>query len=774
MKLNYSILLVISLFSTLLLSTNYEIKQDGSGDFISIQAGIDVAIDQDAILVYPGTYYENIDFMGKKIVVSSLFIEEQDNSYIYNTIIDGGQNGSCVKFSGGEDNTSILSGFTLQHGSGTERFNINGSYAGGGIYCFDCTAVIENCIITNNSADAGGGIFSDANLSDGYSSPLLKNCTIKYNHAFNAFGGIGSGFYSRFDFDQNSPCNIYCNTASYANDFGGSFIDYNPTIAYIDTFTVLEPDNTFFCFHHGQDELHINHAKHEPINSDLYVSPSGDDNNSGLSNDDPLQRISTALIRVASDSLHHNTIHLASGTYSPSINNEKFPQNCRSYVSIIGEDVDSTILDVEGKHKILNSRDYERDYTLKNMTLVNSSNLPLEDQISLAQPRNVFIENIKIKNIIRNYSGYSIAAYTIGDTFLDSTSLYLKNISIDNCTGTSAGGFYAIEDCIFSNMEITNNTPIYDDEIYPSYGCFGIHVGGHHDYPDRYNYKFINCSFSENYLADDGWSSGASALYVCENTNVDIINCTFGDNESNINSSAALYLYDSDIDCNVVNTIFYGNLPRAIIIREPYQAGLPPINLNISHSLVEGGIDEILDLGTTNNINWLEGNIDEDPEWSYDDPFPYSLISSSPCIDAGTLNLPDGIELPEYDLAGYPRVYGDVVDMGAFEYQGVQTAFEDNVVSTSKASFSIYPNPFNPSTTVKLSLDKSSEVNISIFNIKGQKVITLTDRYYDYGEYNLLWNGIDQNDKRVSSGQYLVKLSINGTEKTIEKCILLK
>jgi len=769
----YLIMFYLVINYSLLFSYIIEISQNGGADFVNIQDGIYEAVDNDTILVHPGIYYENIDFMGKKIVVSSLFIEEQDNSYIYNTIIDGGQNGSCVKFSGGEDNTSILSGFTLQNGSGTERVHVSGWLAGGGIYCFDSTAIIENCIIKNNSADAGGGIFSDATLCTGYSSPLLRNCTIKYNHAYGAFGGIGSGFNSRLDFDINAPCNVYCNTASFANDFGGSFISNEPTIAYIDTFTVIEPDNTFFYFHHGQDELHISNGKNEPINNNLYVSPNGDDYNSGLSIDEPLQRISTALIRIASDSLHCNTIHLAHGTYAPTINDEKFPLNTRSYVSIIGEDMVSTILDIEGKYEIIVSHDYEENYTLKNMTLVNSSNLPMNNQITLVQPRNVILENILIQDINRNYSGFSIGVPWIGSTLLDSTSLYLKNVSVIECTGTSAISISAIEDCLISNLVLSKNLPDFDTAG-PQYGAGAIGVGGHLEFPDRYNYKFINCQITENFSAEDGFSVGTPGIHIGSNTNVDIINCTIGNNESDIYISAALYLDNNDIDCNVINSIIYGNTQNNFLLREPYQAGLPPINLNISYSLIEGGVDEIQNYSTANNINWLEGNIVDDPEWSYEDPFPYSLTSSSPCINAGTLDLPQGIELPEYDLAGYPRIYANSIDMGAYEFQGEQPAFEDNIISNPNASISIYPNPFNPTTTVKLSLEKSANVGISVFNVKGQKVITLTDRFIEKGIYNFHWDGIDNNNKQVSSGQYLVKLSINDTEKAVEKCTLQK
>jgi len=770
MNLKILLLSLLSLFSSLLISITFEIKQNGTGDFTSIQAGIEQATDQDTILVYAGIYYENIDFLGKKIIVSSLFIQEQDNSFIHNTIIDGNQNGSCVKFSGGEDNTTILSGFTLQNGSGSAREQVSG-FVGGGIYCFDSTPIIQNCIITNNSAEFGGGIFSDATLSTGYSSPLLKNCTIKYNHAYEACGGIGSGFISKFDFDQNAPCNIYFNSAAWINDIGGSTKQFYPTIAYIDTFTVLEPDNTFYKSRFGEDELHINNGKIEPINNDLFVSPNGDDNNSGLTTDAPLQRITTALIRIASDSLHSNTIHLAPGTYSPSVNDERFPFNCRSYVSIIGENLENTIIDVEGKLKIFWGYDYEKNFSIKNLTFLNSLEESASFIFALAQPRGVIIENIEIRGYRRADSRNSIATFTIGDnTFLDSTSLLLDNITIKDCIGARPISLYAIEECKMSNLLISNNQ---SDIIVENYGGGGIGIGGNSNFPDRYNYKIINSELSKNELIDDGFQVGGTAIIVASNTNVDIINCTIGDNESDIFVSAALYLGDNDIDCNLVNSIIYGNTPRSILLREPYQDGLPPINLNIQNSLVEGGSDDILDLGN-NNINWLDGNLDENPEWSYDDSFPYSLTSSSPCINTGTLALPDGIELPEFDLAGYPRIYGNTIDMGAYEFQGEQSIEYDIVEPWQINKISNYPNPFNPTTTIKLNLIEEGNIDLSIYNIKGQKVKTMANSFYHKGIYNFIWSGINNNNKQVASGHYLIKLLIDGNEKAVKQCILLK
>ncbi|MBT4333173.1 MAG: T9SS type A sorting domain-containing protein [Candidatus Cloacimonetes bacterium] len=147
--------------------------------------------------------------------------------------------------------------------------------------------------------------------------------------------------------------------------------------------------------------------------------------------------------------------------------------------------------------------------------------------------------------------------------------------------------------------------------------------------------------------------------------------------------------------------------------------------------------------------------------------------SSSPCIDAGTLDLPAGIELPEYDLAGNPRIYGETIDMGAYEWQGVE-AEEDEIVQITQTQISNYPNPFNPSTTIQLDLAESGKIELAIFNIKGQKVKTLMDAYSTKGHFEMVWKGIDDNKKKVASGQYFIKLKVNGEEKAISKCVLLK
>ena len=84
-----------------------------------------------------------------------------------------------------------------------------------------------------------------------------------------------------------------------------------------------------------------------------------------------------------------------------------------------------------------------------------------------------------------------------------------------------------------------------------------------------------------------------------------------------------------------------------------------------------------------------------------------------------------------------------------------------------------YPNPFNPTTTISFSIQNESNVAISIYDIKGQKVKNLTV-ILSGDERSASWNGNDESDKPVSSGIYFYKLKVNGTTEAIKKCLLLK
>ncbi|OPX19169.1 MAG: hypothetical protein BZ151_10680 [Desulfobacca sp. 4484_104] len=142
-------------------------------DVSTIQGAIDSAADGSMILVKPGTYPENLNFAGKAV----LLISEQGPEV---TVIDGQAADSVVAFADGENELSVLDGFTILNGRSSE---------GGGVFCGPGTSPLirNNWIKENWAVDGsdGGGIY----CADG-SSPVIVNNVIDHNDATTHGGGI--------------------------------------------------------------------------------------------------------------------------------------------------------------------------------------------------------------------------------------------------------------------------------------------------------------------------------------------------------------------------------------------------------------------------------------------------------------------------------------------------------------------------------------------------------------------------------------------------------
>jgi FlgD Ig-like domain len=85
-----------------------------------------------------------------------------------------------------------------------------------------------------------------------------------------------------------------------------------------------------------------------------------------------------------------------------------------------------------------------------------------------------------------------------------------------------------------------------------------------------------------------------------------------------------------------------------------------------------------------------------------------------------------------------------------------------------------YPNPFNPSTNISYDLAEAGEIELSLYNVKGQLVKKLIDKHQESGHYNISWNGIEENDNPVPSGIYFYQLSLNSKTIATRKMLLLK
>ena len=142
----------------------------------NIQAGIDVAVDGDTVLVLPGTYSgpgnTEIHFDAKQVIIRS-------SEGAAATIIDGGgvARAFSLRYSAGPD--PVIEGFTMING--------NGGNQGGAIECFAYSPVIRQCVFVNNTAKYGGALYFNGALGAAKGligcTPAVIECTFVGNVA---------------------------------------------------------------------------------------------------------------------------------------------------------------------------------------------------------------------------------------------------------------------------------------------------------------------------------------------------------------------------------------------------------------------------------------------------------------------------------------------------------------------------------------------------------------------------------------------------------------
>jgi len=124
-----------------------------------------------------------------------------------------------------------------------------------------------------------------------------------------------------------------------------------------------------------------------------------------------------------------------------------------------------------------------------------------------------------------------------------------------------------------------------------------------------------------------------------------------------------------------------------------------------------------------------------------------------------------------YYVKGNYGAHGESFMGNAFSVY--MTSEIDEIIEYSTKLIGNYPNPFNPETTIKFSLEKESFVTIDIFNIKGQKVTTIANDIYRTGDHNVVWKGNDLYGQPVSSGVYFYQMKTDD-KSYIKRMMLMK
>jgi hypothetical protein len=111
---------------------------------------------------------------------------------------------------------------------------------------------------------------------------------------------------------------------------------------------------------------------------------------------------------------------------------------------------------------------------------------------------------------------------------------------------------------------------------------------------------------------------------------------------------------------------------------------------------------------------------------------------------------------------------GTIIDDGS-----VVTANDPIPSTTDLSALRVAPNPFNPRTTIRFRLERAGEVSVSVFDLRGRHLRTLTSREWPAGAHELIWDGHDDAGQRLASGVYVVRVIAGGVP-SVRRVTLLK
>ncbi len=174
------------------------------------------------------------------------------------------------------------------------------------------------------------------------------------------------------------------------------------------------------------------------------------------------------------------------------------------------------------------------------------------------------------------------------------------------------------------------------------------------------------------------------------------------------------------------------------------------------------------DLSLDKNI----GEVDHNLEISYNSygnyfvnasEFDLRLVAGCRAIDAGSAE-----QAPDVDIRKHPRPQGNAPDIGAYEFGTESGLQQQKTIRPESFALRNYPNPFNPITHIQYELPVQTKVELSIFNLLGERIATLENGEQPAGQHHVVFDG-----EKLPSGLYVCRLQANGST-TTRKLLLQK
>jgi len=316
---------------------------------------------------------------------------------------------------------------------------------------------------------------------------------------------------------------------------------------------------------------------------------------------------------------------------------------------------------------------------------------------------------------------------------------------IENSSDNHGAGIHSYR----ANVDIVRCTISYNSCV----GMIGAAVYSHSVGAEPMTTSIDHCVIAGN--------AGLGAIWIEFDALAEISYCTLSDNIMIGSNGAAIGFFQTG-PSSIVGTIIEGTEGHAV--RRVSQVALTYCDFhgNSGGDLHPWGANlpgfgEVVDVNANGDPCDVFMNIFEPPEFVDPESDDYHLQASSACIDAGD---PDSPLDPDDTTA----------DIGALYYDQVVAVWD---VPVNAPVLAVYPNPFNPQTTISFSLGIGGSAKVAVFDVTGHRVTTLADRAFANGEHSLLWRGCDVAGRAMPSGTYIVRLE---TESSVEarKVMLLR
>ena len=530
----------------------------------------------------------------------------------------------------------------------------------------------------------------------------------------------------------------------------------------------------------AQDVFHVN------INN-------GDDTNDGLKWSTAFKNLQQAIDAAGKG----DTIKVAGGIYHPTKKitevkggntNPLEPTDdlCRSFLlrkdlKIFGgfpsNATDATTMENRDwtKHQTILSGDFNNDdgsyfaNTIENayhvIVMINASSDMLIDGFHITGGGNTTgdISSVYVDNVLVNQTkGGGIYAMTSFDSFIDSSPILSNLVIRNNKVKSDGGGYYNYSNGHDASPTLINVTMINNVAEEGYGGAF------YNDGLTGSNPKLLNVTISGNTAL-----AGGGLYCVAEEESSPIFeNVLISGNQAYISGGVHIFAMGADAAPEITNTTICGNKATEIgigglyirsvagevipliknsviwgnksIVQEYdnyYLNGNQGNNILCANNLIEG-----MDLGGTNlngNVNpRFVNHIDADLAPTISNKGDYRLSNVSPLVNMGDNTFVTQI----YDLAGKERIFGEIVDIGAYELQSVVIS-DNETITKEKNIWSYQGNIY-----VKVS---KIITNVSIYSMNGMLVKQLNN--LGEGTYSVT----------LTTGLYIVKLSTGETAKVI-------